>query len=351
MYRTAISENFPIILKLTWGSSSVALVKSRIKIRYGTNPGQKAAFYVPKDSLWEHVSEVKIGKEGLSQTNICDVDRALRIIKYFDEPSCLVMKHLIPSGFATSNNEDLEAVYMKARDCDPIAAFGGVVILNKNVNQDTALEIANTFIEVVAAPGFDKESIEVLENKRDLRLLEYHLSDLKGMPKYVEDTITQKDMEFTSILDGAFFISEPLLTKIRTPEDMFVVTRRAPSESEYMDLIVSWYIGMGVRSNGIAISKNGCTLGIGAGQQDRVTAVRLALEKAVSRGHQDELKGAVLASDGFFPFKDSIDMAADYGIKAIAQPGGSVKDPEVIDACNERGIAMVFTCERAFGHF
>ncbi len=352
IYRTAVPEDLPPSYKLTWDTSTLELVKSRIRLRYGTNPNQRAAFYVPKDSLWEHAREVKTGKEGLSQTNVSDIDRALRILRYFDKPACAVMKHLIPSGFASVREDlNLETVYVRARDCDPVAAFGGVVVFNRSLDRETATEIGTTFVEVVAAPGFDSEAVKIFEKKVNLRVVEYSLSDLAKTCKFAGDAVTNTDLEFSTLLDGSFIISDPFLTSIRSRGDIQVVTKSTPTGREYEDLIFSWYVGIGVRSNGIVVSKDGGTLGIGAGQQDRVTAVRLALEKAALRGHKQKLKGSVLASDGFFPFRDSIDIAADYGVSAIIQPGGSMRDQEVVDACNEHGIAMAFTGERTFGHF
>ena len=194
MYRTAVPETFPMEFKIIWDASPIELVKSQIRLRYGTNPNQKSALYVPKDSLWERVKEIKSGKEGLSQTNISDADRAFRILKYFDKPACAVMKHLIPSGLAISRNEDLKTAYVKARDCDPIAAFGGVIVFNKEVDEATANEIATTFVEVVAAPSFTEKTVQIFKKKKNLRVLEYQLPDLKRTPKYSGDAITQRDI-------------------------------------------------------------------------------------------------------------------------------------------------------------
>ena len=152
-------------------------------------------------------------------------------------------------------------------------------------------------------------------------------------------------------MDGSIVLSAPMLTKIRGPDDLRVVTEKRPTDEQFADLIVSWYVCMNVRSNGVVLSKGRATLGVGTGQQDRVAAVRLALEKAVARGHGDELPGSVLASDGFFPFRDSIDLLAEYGVAACVQPGGSIRDKSVREACDEHGIAMVFTDERCFRHF
>lgn len=350
IYYRALPENLPNSLNLSFGDLREAFVKSRIKLRYGTNPHQRAALYVQKGSLWGNVKELKTGKSGLSQTNVEDVDRALRILRYFNEPSCAIMKHLIPSGFASAQEgETAKQVYLKARKCDEKAAFGGVVVFNCEVDEAAAEEISKNFIEVVSAPAFAEGALSKFKEKKNLRVLQYRLEDLKRISKFAgESTLT---FEIKSLMDGSMIISDPFLTKIKGIEGLSFVTERKPSERELEDLIFSWIICIGVRSNGVVIAKGKRTLAIGSGQQDRVTAVSLALEKACDRGHREELEGAVLASDGFFPFRDSVDLMAKYGISAVIQPGGSIRDEEVIKACNEHGIAMAFTGERCFGHF
>jgi len=351
MYRTAVPESFPEDLRITSHVETLSLKKSHVKLRYGTNPNQRAAMYVLNGSLWDRMREVKTGKGGLSQTNVCDVDRALRILRYFDQPSCAVMKHLVPSGFASTRGGDpLKTVFVRARDCDPVAAFGGVTVFNSTVDVETAEEIAAGFMEVVCAPGFKPAALKKLEEKRDMRLLQYDPKSLAGIAKLHGDEISFKDFEFTSLLGGGFVLSDPFLTKV-SMSSLQTVTERKPSRREVEDMIFSWRVLIGVRSNGVVVSKDCCTLGIGSGQQDRVTAVRLALEKARNRGHAEELHGSVLASDGFFPFRDSVDEAAKHGVSAIIQPGGSIRDEEVVKACDEHGISMVFTGERTFGHF
>lgn len=349
IYYEAVPESFPETFNLSFGEWRRTLEKSSIKLRYGTNPNQRAALYTQRGGLWSNIKELKSGKAGLSQTNIQDIDRALRILKYFNEYSCAVMKHLIPSGVASAQeNDNAKTIYIKARDCDSKAAFGGVVVFNCEVNEETANELSKTFIEVVSAPSFTKEALTVFQEKKNLRVVQYRLEDLKAISKFTGEPLS---LEFNSLIDGSIIVSDEYLTKVKEEKDFKVVTKRKPSEKELKDLLFSWFVCIGVRSNGVVIAKDKCTIAIGSGQQDRVTAVKLAIDKACDRGHEDKLNGSVLASDGFFPFRDSIDLIAKYGIKSVIQPGGSVMDEEVIKACDEYGIAMVFTGERCFSHF
>ncbi|MEM2842811.1 MAG: IMP cyclohydrolase [Candidatus Bathyarchaeia archaeon] len=349
MYYEAVPESFPETFSISFGSLKEEFEKSRFKLRYGTNPNQRAALYVKKEGLWNSVKELKTGKSGLSQTNIEDIDRALRILKYFNEPSCAVMKHLIPSGFAAAQeNDNAKTIYIKARDCDAKAAFGGVVVFNCEVDKEAAEELGKSFIEVIAAPSFSEEALKIFQEKKNLRVVQYALNELKKISKF---NLEPSSFEVKSLIDGSIIVSDEFLTKIKGKEDFKVMTEREPSEKELKDLIFSWYVCIGVRSNGIVIAKDKCTIAIGSGQQDRVTAVKLAIDKACDRGHENKLNDSVLASDGFFPFRDSIDLIAKYGIKSVIQPGGSVMDEEVIKACDEYGMAMVFTGERCFNHF
>jgi len=349
-YRSHFEEKFPPELRIILDGEEVVYEKA-LSLRYGENPHQPAALYRPKNRRLTigNLRELKTGKGGLSQTNIEDVNNAVNILKYFDVSACAVMKHLNPSGVAAAKgpSDSLKDVYVRARDCDNLAAFGGVVGFNTTVGVETAQEVTSTFIEVVAAPGYTEESIDVFSRRRDLRLLQ--LGETEGLSRFVGDD--PRPYSISVLLDGSVILSTQLLTKVRSAADVRVVTRRTPTSVEMTDMIFSWYVCMNVRSNGVVVSRDRTTLGIGTGQQDRVTAVRLALEKAVERGHGVEVKGAVLASDGFFPFSDSIELMEKYGVSACIQPGGSVKDAEVIEACDKYGIAMVFTDERCFRHF
>jgi phosphoribosylaminoimidazolecarboxamide formyltransferase/IMP cyclohydrolase len=259
------------------------------------------------------------------------------------------MKHVNPSGVAvrSSAEETLRETYIKARDCDAQAAFGSVVGFNTEVDVETAEEIMGTYVEAVVAPGYGEGCMEHFEEKKNFRVIQvegiYEASRFAGDPLYPLDISVQTD--------GSMILQAPMLTKIRGPEDLEFVTEREATPQELKDLIFSWYVCMNVRSNGVVLSKNSATLGIGTGQQDRVTAVKLALDKTVDQGHGDEVPGSVLASDGFFPFSDSIELLAKYGVSACVQPGGSIRDKSVIKACDESGIAMAFTGERCFRHF
>jgi AICAR transformylase/IMP cyclohydrolase PurH len=349
-YRTKLGEEFPPELKLVIGDEEIVYEKT-MSLRYGENPHQPAALYSPRRGPLTvgALKVLKTGKGGLSQTNVEDVNNSLNIVRFFEEPACAVMKHLNPSGVATSqgSGDSLRDIYTRARDCDSLAAFGSVVGFNTRVDEETAEEILTTYVEGVVAPSFDEGTLVVLERKKGLRVIQ--VGSLEGMSRFVGEA--PKPYIISVQMDGSIVLSTPLLTKIRGPEDLRFVTERKATPAEMDDLLFSWYVCMNVRSNGVVLSKEQTTLGIGTGQQDRVTAVRLALEKAVSRGHGDEMPSSVLASDGFFPFRDSIDLLVEYGVTACVQPGGSIKDKEVIGACDEYDVAMAFTDERCFRHF
>jgi phosphoribosylaminoimidazolecarboxamide formyltransferase/IMP cyclohydrolase len=336
-------------------------------LRYGTNPHQPASFYRPKGSsglTFGDMELLKSGKSGLSETNYGDLNHGANIVKYFDKPACAVMKHLNPSGAAVQmGSQSTEMVYIRARDADAVAAFGGTAVFNTKVDADTAREIMKTVVEVVAAPDFSDEALAVLNDSetykmnKEIRII--RLPNLAGLAKWVGD----KAMPTIKVLmDGTAIVAEPLLTKVKSAGDLapaktehpkhgVVEIVKTPTEDQARDMLFSWYVNLSVRSNGVVIAKNGVTLAVGTGQQDRVTAVRQAIAKAREKFKGDEtLEGAVMSSDAFFPFRDSVDAAAEAGIKAIVQPGGSVRDWESIQACNEHGISMVFTGERCFSH-
>jgi len=343
-------------------------------LRYGTNPHQAASFYRPKDSQglpFGHLEQLKTGKSGLSETNYGDLNHGANIVKYFDRPACAVMKHLNPSGVAVqpantpccANESALKSVYLRARDADPVAAFGGTVVFNCTVDAATAREIMTSVVEVVAAPDFEPEAIEILSDyetfkmNKEIRII--RLPNLMSLPKWIGDEAAPT---IKVLADGSLVVAEPLLTGIKGPENLLpastthpqhgkVTVEKTPTSQQIDDLLFSWYVNLSVRSNGVVIAKNGVTLAVGTGQQDRVSAVRQAIQKARERFKGPEtLEGAVLSSDAFFPFRDSVDTCAEAGIAAIIQPGGSVRDWESIQACNEHGIAMVFTGERCFSH-
>jgi len=349
-YRTAVEEGFPDEIRIRIGGDE-RLYRKAMSLRYGENPHQPAAFYSPAEGPLTvgGLRLLKTGKSGLSMTNVQDVDNAMRIVGYFGEPACAVMKHVNPSGAAVRNGpgEPLREVYRKARDCDALAAYGSVVGFNAPVDEATAEEIMGSYVEAVVAPGFEAGCMGHFEEKRDIRVIQ--VTGLDRISRWAGDPM--EPLDIAVMMDGSLVLQAPMLTKVRSPEDLRWVTRRQGTAQEARDLLFSWYVCMNVRSNGVVLSKGGATIGVGTGQQDRVTAVKLALEKAEMRGHRDEVPGSVLASDGFFPFRDSVDLLAEHGVAACVQPGGSVQDREVIDACDEAGIVMAFTDERCFRHF
>lgn len=336
-------------------------------LRYGTNPHQGASFYRPKGSSglpFGDMEQLKSGKSGLSETNYGDLNHGANIVKYFDRPACAVMKHLNPSGAAVQvGNQDIRTVYVRARDADPVAAFGGTAVFNARLDAATAREIMTSVVEVVAAPDYDEAALEILNDSekfkmnKEIRVI--RVPNMMSLPKWVGDYAAPT---IKTLADGTMVVAEPLLTNIESAKDLKLATTehpkhgnftidKTPSREQMDDLLFSWYVNLSVRSNGVVIAKNGVTLAVGTGQQDRVAAVRQAIAKAREKFKGGEtLDGAVMSSDAFFPFRDSVDAAAEAGISAIVQPGGSVRDWEAIQACNEHGMSMMFTGERCFSH-
>jgi AICAR transformylase/IMP cyclohydrolase PurH len=349
LYRTKVEESFPDEIKIVLGDQEIEYHKVQ-SLRYGENPHQPAAYYAPKEGKLTvgAMKILKTGKGGLSRTNIEDMNNALNIVRYFDEAACAIMKHINPSGVAAARKSDsLKAVFRRAWESDSVAAFGCVAGFNKTVDKETAEEIMNNFVEAVVAPGYALEALPVFEQKKDIRIIQ--IDNIYASSRFVGDD--PWPLVISTMSDGSFVLSTPMLTRIKGVNDLRWVTERKGTEKESLDLLFAWYVNLNVRSNGVVIADDRQTLGVGTGQQDRVIAVKQALQKADERGHKDRLKDAVLASDGFFPFRDSIDALAKFGVKACCQPGGSIKDNEVIAACNEQGIAMAFTDERCFRHF
>jgi phosphoribosylaminoimidazolecarboxamide formyltransferase/IMP cyclohydrolase len=353
IYRTARDEDLPLSLKLTIGDKvfEYAKVQWRVEgrmrgLRYGTNPHQKGALYRPKSSKGGigNVNWVKWGKDGPSATNIEDGSHGLRITNYFKEPAVAVMKHLNPSGVTASReNDSLSQVYARARDSDNRAAFGSVVVFNSPVDRKTAEEIVKTFVEVVYAPGYGSEALGVFESKRDIRIGEVPAQ--RG-----EDATMPPDLVVLD--DGSLIIEDQYRTSILSLDKMKLLpvpTEKKPSDMQYVDLLHSWWVACEVRSNGVVFWKNGTSLAIGTGQQDRIGAIENSIDKARKLGHS--LEGSVLASDGFLPKLDNVDALAKENVSAIVQPGGSVEDQSIVKACDEHGIKMVLTGERSFRHF
>jgi phosphoribosylaminoimidazolecarboxamide formyltransferase / IMP cyclohydrolase len=298
-------------------------------LRYGENPHQRAGFYrwggVPPYGL---AAARQIQGKELSYNNIVDAEAAWNLVREFDSPACCIIKHTNPCGTATGDS--LREAYLKAYAADPVSAFGSIIAVNQIVDPDTASEVAKLFVEAVVAPGYQPEALSILSPKKNLRVLSVdpHQGEGEFELKRVSGGILVQDADNT--LFG--------------PESR-VVTNRTPSEKEHQDLHFAWRVVKHVKSNAIVLAENGRTVGVGAGQMSRVDSVKLSIQKA-----QPTAEGSVLASDAFFPFRDGIDEAGNAGVTAIIQPGGSIRDSEVIDAANEHGIAMIFTGLRHFKH-
>jgi phosphoribosylaminoimidazolecarboxamide formyltransferase / IMP cyclohydrolase len=301
-------------------------------LRYGENPDQEAAFYVEHPGAGIAGLKKRGGKE-LSFNNLLDLEGALLAVDPFDEqPTCAIVKHTTPCGLAVGDSA-LDA-YRKALACDPVSAFGSVVALTVPVDEAAANAVASLFVECIIAPSFSDAAIEILGRKQNLRILE-------GRATWPLDAVDFKRVR------GGLLVQERPAAQI-DDRNWRVVSARQPTPDEYRNLLFAWRAVASVKSNAIVLARNGATIGIGAGQMSRVDAAFLAVHKARTVGHQTE--GAVLGSDAFFPFRDSVDQAAEAGVRAIVHPGGSVRDAEVIAAADEHGIAMVFTGKRQFRH-
>src|SRR3990167_109009 len=296
-------------------------------LRYGENPHQQAAFYMErnrdeKKPCVAHAKQLH-GKE-LSFNNILDLDAAIELVKEFHEPSCVIIKHNNPCGVAMSKKGLLDA-YQKALSCDKVSAFGGIIAFNRKVNAEAAKEMSHLFLEAIAAPGFDADALKILKDKKNLRLLE--------IPEFKAHTVgwalpTEYDLKK---VNGGLLVQT---SDIECAKDLKTATKLEPTDAQLEDLLFAWNVGKHVKSNAIIFAKNTQTIGIGAGQMSRIDSTRLGIMKAKDAGL--EVKGSVMASDAFFPFRDNVDKAAEAGVAAIIQPGGSVKDEEVIKTANEQ---------------
>ncbi len=321
-------EKFPELLSLPYRKVQ--------ELRYGENPHQEAAFYrEPLVRVSCLANSRKLHGKALSFNNILDMDSALKLVKEFDEVAAVILKHNNPCGAATAENQ-LEA-YKKAMETDSVSAFGGIVALNTPVELGTAKEITSTFIECVVAPGYNKDALEWLTSKKkNLRLIE--VPPFRGKKDPAD--ISMKKVVGGVLLqdrDQALFKGE-----------LKVVTKRKPTSDEMAAMAFALKVCKHVKSNSVVYAKKDRTIGIGAGQMSRVDSSVIGAMKAKNAGL--DTKGTALASDAFFPFRDAVDAAAEAGVTAIIQPGGSIRDQEVIGACNEHGIAMVFSGMRHFNH-
>jgi phosphoribosylaminoimidazolecarboxamide formyltransferase / IMP cyclohydrolase len=405
-YKEVLGDHFPTDIAITFGEQTLHYKKrtwrfngKEIGLRYGDNPGQEAALYElssgnvqlggcryvnADDALISNVREeglVETGKQ-VGKSNLTDIDAALNILKYFDEPTAVVMKHNNPSGVAS--RESVRDAYLEANFADRIAAFGGVLAVNRKLDAATASEIVKNYLEVVIAPSYEEEALAILTQKKNMRLIT--IPKMNALQEYR----AKRFIEFKALLDGGIIVQQSASNEIgmedivpAEAEKKGTVHRitKKPSSPEIEDMLFAWRVLQGVISNSMVFAKNKVTIAIGAGEQDRVGATELAIIKAYKkyadylcfskygvplwtltdaakiRGINEEteavkggLKGSVLASDGFLPFRDTVDVAAKVGVAAIIQPGGSTRDHESIEACNDYGITMVFTGKRVFRH-
>jgi len=421
-YKTVMDDNFPEEMTISFGNQKLIYKKRTWKIdeegtviekglRYGENPGQESAMYElvngnlalgdcrfieAGSSLTSSISEsdmLQFGKHP-GKINLTDIDNSLNVLKYLsDKPASVIVKHNNPCGVAFSDT--IAEAFKKSFAADRIAAFGGCVSLNRTVDKETAELIAEQYLEVVVAPDYSGEAVDILKKRKNLRIVKIERIDK------LESFKNSRFVDFKSLIDGGIIVQQSPLNIIQRKEDLKLATTeykgtrysvaREPSEKEYQDLLFGWFVEQGVTSNSVIYVKDGVTVGIGTGEQDRVGVAEIAVYKAytkyadllcfnrygipykqleleINRDERPEkemieideetdaakggLIGASAVSDAFFPFRDGIDVCVEQGISAIVQPGGSMRDYEVIEACNEADpqVAMVFTGQRAFKH-
>ena len=319
---------FPRTLNLQYAKSQ--------EMRYGENPHQRAAFYVERAGTEASVATAKqLQGKVLSFNNVADTDAALECVKSFEEPACVIVKHANPCGVAIGDR--IRDAYDRAFRTDPTSAFGGIIAFNRALDAETAAAIVERqFVEVVIAPRIDAGALETFASKENVRVLA--CGSLLAAP--------QAAFDFKRVAGGLLVQDRDAGAVARG--DLEVVTRRPPTEAEVRDLLFAWRVVKFVKSNAIVYCRDGMTIGVGAGQMSRVYSAKIAGIKAVDEGL--EVRGSVLASDAFFPFRDGIDAAAEAGVSAVIEPGGSMRDDEVVAAADEHGMAMVFTRMRHFRH-
>lgn len=410
MYRTVQDDHFPKNMEISFYDDATpkqSLLYERAVwniageekgLRYGENPGQEAALYrlingnltlgnvtCIQPGRWL-VSDVELLQSGKhpGKTNLTDIDNALNILRYFhDTPMAVIVKHNNPCGAA--KGATLSEAYHKAYFADRIAAFGGAVAVNRPMDKETAEAIAASYTEVVAAPEFEEGVMEIFSRHKNLRVM--RINAIENLARYVAVPV----LDYKSLIDGGLIVQTSYIPKVRTAADLMkaeteykgtrYAVKRQPTAAETDDMIFGWLVESGITSNSVIFVKNGATVAIGTGEQDRVGVAEIAVDKAY-RKRQDryaferfgtpwalledelkrqeiieevkaenaDLKGSVMVSDAFFPFRDGIDIGLKQGVSAVVQPGGSIRDFEVIEACNEYGAAMMFTGERSFKH-
>ncbi|HPJ15247.1 MAG TPA: IMP cyclohydrolase [Spirochaetota bacterium] len=420
-YMTVMDDHFPDEMSITFGNQTLKYKKRSWKIqdegkliekglRYGENPGQEAALYelvngnlvlgkcqfiTPGNSLVSSIDEDAMLQSGKhpGKTNFTDIDNSLNILKYFDRPTSVIVKHNNPCG--VSSSDDILNALQKSYYADRIAAFGGCVALNKALTKECAEFISSEYFEVVVAPEFENGAMDILSKKKNLRIIK--ISAMENLSKYK----SMRFVDFKSLIDGGIIVQQSPINIINSKSDLKIAeteykgtkyaVERKPTENEYKDMLFGWNVEQGVTSNSVLYVKDETTVGIGTGEQDRVGVAEIAifkayqkysdklcfekfklpfknLELAVSEGKEsaDKIKeimnetkaakggliGSAMVSDAFFPFRDGVDVAIKEGISAIVQPGGSVRDFESIEACNSADpkVTMVYTGQRAFKH-
>ncbi|MGX0020411.1 phosphoribosylaminoimidazolecarboxamide formyltransferase / IMP cyclohydrolase [Staphylococcus hominis] len=299
------------------------------ELRYGENPQQSARFVRTSNSKHTIAGAKQLHGKALSFNNIKDADSALALVKKFKEPAAVAVKHMNPCGVGIGT--DIETAFKNAYDADNQSIFGGIIALNRTVTKDLAETLHSIFLEVVIVPKFDKEALDILTQKKNIRLLE------------IDMTIDNREEEFVSV-SGGYLVQDKDNYEV-SKEEMKVVTDVEPTDAQWEAMLLGWKVIPSVKSNAIILSNNKQTVGIGAGQMNRVGAAKIALERAIEINDN-----VVMISDGFFPMDDTVELAAKHGIKAIIQPGGSIKDQDSIDMANKHGIAMVTTGMRHFKH-
>ena len=317
---TIDEHGFPLQLSL--------MVEKQTDLRYGENPHQQAALYSAEEDMGLTQAELLSGKE-MSFNNYVDADAAWQLVSDFDELTCAIIKHTNPAGVGQGASSD--EAYRRALETDPASAFGGIVAFNRLVDVAAAKAVIEIFTEVVVAPDFAADALDVLKSKKNLRVLR------------LPSSVTRQAVEFKQI-GGGMLLQTADAHKLR-PDELKIVSKREPSEAELRALLFAWTVCKHTKSNAIVFARESQTVGVGAGQMSRVDSVKLAAMRA-----QLPVAGSVMASDAFFPFRDGIDEAAKHGITAVIQPGGSLRDAEVISAADEHGLAMVFTGVRHFKH-
>jgi len=329
-YDSLISNYFNQLDKMDFPEYLTLGYRLKDKLRYGENPHQRAAFYQsPNQKEGSITSAVKLHGKELSFNNINDGEAALDIVKEFEEPTIVAVKHTNPCGIGSGR--DLLEAFKKAYECDTESIYGGIIAANRQIDVEVAEKISKIFIEVLIAPSFTDEALAILTKKKNIRIIE--VGQLEN---------SKEVMDFKQV-SGGLLLQEKDVVLLK--DNMEVVTDRKPTDKEMEDLLFAWKAVKNAKSNGVVIAKDKATVGIGLGEVNRFWAVENAITRA-----KDKVAGSVIASDGFFPFKDSIEILAKAGVTAIIQPGGSIRDQEVIEEANKHNIAMIFTGIRHFKH-